>query len=227
MLANFGPGVSVDTYADHMYTYYNGYDYFADLYDAVQYTDAEIEAYFEENADYYAEQEITKESGKYVDVRHVLLMPEDPDATTGEDGYPVYSDEAWEACRVKAESIYEEWKNGDLSEDSFAQLAMDNSEDGNAAEGGLYENVYVGQMVESFENWCFDENRKTGDHGLVKTQFGYHIMFFVDSAEIWFSTAKSDMVNAALENIVPDAVAKYEKTVNYASIKLGHLDLAG
>ena len=226
LLKNFGPGVTVETYEKHMYTYYNGYSYFSDLYEDVQFTDDEIEAYFEEHADSYAEQEITKESGKYVDVRHVLLMPEDPDATTGEDGYPVYSDEAWEACRVKAESIYEEWKNGDLSEDSFAQLAMDNSEDGNAAEGGLYENVYVGQMVESFENWCFDENRKTGDHGLVKTQFGYHIMFFVDSAEIWFSTAKFDMVNAALENIVPDAVDKYEAKVDYASIKLGYLDLA-
>ena len=227
MLANFGPGVSVDTYADHMYTYYNGYDYFADLYDAVQYTDAEIEAYFDEHADYYAEQEITKESGKFVNVRHVLLMPEDPNATTGEDGYPVYSEEAWEACRVKVEAIYEEWKTGDMTEDSFAQLAMDNSQDGNAAEGGLYENVYAGQMVPTFNDWCFDESRKTGDHGLVKTPYGYHIIFFVDSAEIWFTTAQGDMINAALENIVPDAVAKYEKTVNYASIKLGHLDLAG
>ena len=35
LLANFGPGVSVDTYAKHMYTYYNGYSYFADLYEEV------------------------------------------------------------------------------------------------------------------------------------------------------------------------------------------------
>ena len=224
---NFGPGVTVDTYEKHMYTYYNGYSYFSDLYDAVVYTDDQIEAYFEENADYYAEQDVTKESGKYVDVRHVLLMPQDENAATGEDGYPVYSDEAWEACRVKAESLYEEWKKGDLSEDSFAHLAMDNSEDGNAAEGGLYENVYVGQMVEPFENWCFDESRKTGDHGLVKTRFGYHIMFFVGSEDIWFSTAHSDMMAAAMENVIPDAVAKYDLDVDYASIKLGYLDMAG
>ena len=226
MLANFGPGVTVETYEKHMYTYYNGYSYFADLYDAVEFTDEEIEAYFEENAEYYAEQEVTKESGKYVDVRHVLLKPEDPNSTTGEDGYPVYSDEAWEACRLEAERVYEEWKNGDLSEDSFAHLAMDHSVDGNAADGGLYEKVYVGQMVESFENWCFDESRQTGDHGLVKTQYGYHIMFFAGSEDIWFSTARSDMMAAAMENIVPDAVDKYEVSVDYASIKLGHLDLA-
>ena len=226
LLANFGPGVSVDTYAKHMYTYYNGYSYFADLYEEVQYTDEEIEAYFEENADSYAEQEITKESGNYVNVRHVLLMPEDPNATTGEDGYPVYSEEAWEACRVKVEAIYEEWKTGDMSEDSFAQLAMDHSEDGNAADGGIYEGVYEGQMVPAFNDWCFDESRQSGDHGLVKTEYGYHIIFFVDSEEIWYNTAKGDMIDAALENIVPDAVAKYEMNVDFASIKLGYLDLA-
>lgn len=227
MLANFGPGVTVDTYAKHMYTYYNGYDYFSELYNAVQYTDAEIEAYFDEHAETYAEQEITKESGRFVDVRHVLLMPEDPNSTTGEDGYPVYSEEAWEECRQKVEAIYEEWKTGDMSEDSFAHLAMDNSQDGNAAQGGLYESVYEGQMVPAFNDWCFDESRKTGDHGLVKTQYGYHIIFFVDSAEIWFATAQGDMINAAMENIVPDAVAKYAMDVNYGAIKLGHLDLAG
>ena len=226
LLANFGPGVSVDTYAKHMYTYYNGYSYFADLYEEVQYTDEEIEAYFEENADYYAEQEITKESGKYVSIRHVLVMPEDPNATTGEDGYPVYSEEAWEACRVKVEAIYEEWKTGDMTEESFAQLAMDHSEDGNAADGGIYEGVYEGQMVPAFNDWCFDESRQTGDHGLVKTEYGYHIIFFVDSEEIWYNTAKADMLDAALENVVPDAVAKYEMNVDFASIKLGYLDLA-
>lgn len=226
LLQNFGPGVTIDTYTDHMYTYYNGYGYFADLYENVAFTDEEVEAYFEENAAAYEEQDVTKDSGIFVDVRHVLLQPEDPDAATGEDGYPVYSDEAWEACRVKAESIYEQWKTGDKSEGSFAQLAMDNSMDGNASTGGLYENVYKGQMVEAFENWCFDESRKAGDHGLVKTQFGYHIMFFVDSVDIWFHNAQSDMMSAALENVVPDAVAKYEMDVDYASIKLGFLDLA-
>ena len=227
MLKNFGPGVTIDTYADHMYTYYNGYGYFADLYEQVSFTAEEVEAYFEENAAAYEENGVTKDSGIYVNVRHVLLQPEDPNATTGEDGYPVYSDEAWEACQEKAESLYEEWKKGDKSESSFAQLAMDNSMDGNAASGGLYENVYQGQMVEAFENWCFDESRKTGDHGIVKTQFGYHIMFFVDSVDIWFHTAESEMLSAALENVVPDAVAKYEMDVDFASIKLGFLDLAG
>ena len=226
MLANFGPGVTVDTYADHMYTYYNGYGYFATLYDAVQYTDAEIEAYFEENADTYAEQEITKDSGNYVDVRHILVMPET--SGTDADGNAISTDDDWAAAEVEAQKLLDEWLAGEKTEDSFAAMAAEHSEDGgSSANGGLYENVYVGQMVEPFETWCFDETRKTGDYGIVKTEYGYHIMYFVSSAEIWYATAQSDMINAAVENVVPDAVAKYEQNVDFGSIKLGYLDLAG
>ena len=225
MLANFGPGVTVETYEKHMYTYYNGYSYFADLYDAVEFTDEEIEAYFEENAEYYTEQEVTKESGKYVDVRHILVIPE----TNGKDadGNTISTEEDWAAAEAKAQDLLDQWLAGEKTEDSFAEMAHEHSEDpGSNENGGLYENVYVGQMLEPFENWCFDETRAIGDYGIVKTTYGYHIMFFAGSEDIWFSTARSDMMAAATENIVPDAVDKYEVSVDYASIKLGHLDLA-
>ena len=225
MLANFGPGVSVDTYAQHMYTYYNGYGYFSNIYDAVQFTDAEIEAYFEENAASYEESGITKDSGKYVDVRHILFMPE----TTGTDaeGNAISTEEDWAAAEAQAQEILNQWLEGEKTEISFAELAMHNTQDpGSAETGGLYENVYVGQTVPEFENWCFDETRKMGDYGIVRTDYGYHIMYFVGSADIWFVTAHDDMMNAAVENVVPDAVAKYTMDVDFASIKLSNLDLA-
>ena len=81
-------------------------------------------------------------------------------------------------------------------------------------------------MLPEFENWCFDETRKMGDYGIVRTDYGYHIMYFVGSADIWFVTAQDDMMNAAVENVVPDAVAKYTMDVDFASIKLSNLDLA-
>ena len=225
MLANFGPGVSVDTYAQHMYTYYNGYGYFSGIYDDVQFTDAEIEAYFEENAATYEESGVTKDSGKYVDVRHILFMPE----TTGTDaeGNAISTEEDWAAAEAQAQEILNQWLEGEKTEISFAELAMHNTQDpGSAETGGLYENVYVGQTVPEFENWCFDETRKVGDYGIVRTDYGYHIMYFVGSADIWFVTAQDDMMNAAVENVVPDAVAKYTMDVDFASIKLSNLDLA-
>ncbi|MBR2977814.1 MAG: peptidylprolyl isomerase, partial [Oscillospiraceae bacterium] len=56
------------------------------------------------------------------------------------------------------------------------------SED-NAENGGLYENVTKGQMVRSFNDWCFDAARKPGDTGIVETEYGYHVMYFVGEGE--------------------------------------------
>ncbi len=38
-------------------------------------------------------------------------------------------------------------------------------------------------MVESFENWCYEEGRKAGDTGIVESTYGYHVMYFVGDAE--------------------------------------------
>lgn len=119
-------------------------------------------------------------------VRHVLIAFEGgkTDATTG---VKTYSAEEKAAAKDKAEKLLADWvAAGDLSEDSFAELAKENSKDGNAAQGGLYEDVYPGQMVEPFEDWCYDAERKVGDYGIVETEYGYHIMFFVGDSDTTF-----------------------------------------
>ena len=64
--------------------------------------------------------------------------------------------------------------------EAFADLAAEYSTDtGSASNGGLYENVYIGQMVKPFEDWCFDASRQAGDTGIVQTDYGYHVMLFV------------------------------------------------
>lgn len=113
-----------------------------------------------------------------VDVRHILIVPEG--GTKSEDGKTtVYSDEEWEACRKKAQTIYDQYLNGVQSEELFAALARENSKDSNAADGGIYTDVGKNTMVEEFDAWIFDESRQPGDTGLVKTQYGYHVMYFV------------------------------------------------
>ena len=34
-------------------------------------------------------------------------------------------------------------------------------------------------MVKPFEDWCFDESRKPGDTGIVESDYGYHVMYYV------------------------------------------------
>ena len=110
-----------------------------------------------------------------VNVRHILVSFE---GDAQEDG--TYSEEVKEAARASAEEILNEWKSGDATEDSFAALANEKSTDtGSNTNGGLYEDVYPGQMVTAFNDWCFDSARKSGDTGIVETTYGYHVMYYV------------------------------------------------
>ena len=122
-----------------------------------------------------------KEQYPSVAVRHILVKAE-----AAEDG--TYTDEAKEAAKTRAEEILKEWEDGDKTEESFAALAEQYSEDtGSNTNGGLYANVLQGQMVEEFDAFCFDENRKSGDTGIVygeSTSYaGYHVMYFVGEGD--------------------------------------------
>ena len=101
---------------------------------------------------------------------------------------------------------------GDATEESFANMANENSSDpGSNTTGGLYENVYPGQMVETFNDWCFADGRQPGDYGIVKTDYGYHIMFFVGAGDeiYWFQTAKEDYLSDLAVKIQDEITAKY------------------
>jgi len=120
-----------------------------------------------------------------IDVRHILFMIE-PTLTEGEEGYEAEVEQLMAEARAEAEEVYAQWKAGEASEDSFAALAMEHSDDGNQYSGGLYTQVTEGYMVQEFNDWCFDKSRKVGDTDIVMTQFGAHVMYFVGQNEdVW------------------------------------------
>ena len=114
-------------------------------------------------------------------VRHILVKPEGGTYNSN-TGMFDYTEEEQAAARAEAEAILNEWKSGDATEESFAALANEKSDDGDGTTGGLYEDVYPGQMVAAFEDWCFD-NRKAGDTGIVETEYGCHVMFYSGDSE--------------------------------------------
>ncbi len=173
-----------------------------------------------------------------VDVRHILITPVETEEEATEEETPAEGteeteeaaeetaeteetvDPAWAAAEAKATEILNEYLAGEMTEDAFSALAMKHSEDGNASKGGIYEDVYKGQMVTEFENWCFDPARAVGDTGIVKTQFGYHIMYFVGFGEsnlesLVRPTLVNDIMNAWIEelsvNITDEKTDLFEK----------------
>ena len=120
-----------------------------------------------------------------VDVRHILVKFDG--GKTDSNGNVSFTVAEKEAAKKAAEEILNTWKNGEATEESFAELAKKKSEDtGSLSNGGLYEKVYPGQMVTSFNDWCFDAKRKTGDTGLIATEYGYHVMYFVKTGDTTF-----------------------------------------
>lgn len=119
-------------------------------------------------------------------VRHLLVAFEGGkyNSTTGQT---TYTDAEKEAAKEEAEKLLNEFKAGAMTEEAFGKLATEKTDDtGSKENGGLYENVYPGQMVEAFEDWCYDETRKPGDVGLVETSYGWHIMYFVGDSEVTY-----------------------------------------
>lgn len=215
-----GPGCSFQDYMSYMDTFYRGFGYLEHKRESAVFDAAQVEAFFLEHEADYAESGITKDAGKLVDVRHILLTPEG--GTAAEDGTVTYSEDEWEACRAAAQDILDQWLAGEATEDAFAELANTHSTDpGSNTNGGLYNYVYEGQMVPEFNDWCFDEARQYGDSGLVKTTYGYHIMFYVGSQDTWYVTAEQDLITETLSALMPAAMEKYPMTVDYSAIKLG------
>ena len=124
-------------------------------------------------------QYVQKNSLATVDVRHILIMPS---GTKNADGTVTYSEEDWEACRIAAQAVLNEYLAGVRTEAAFSALANKYSDDknGNVTDGGIYSDVKIGQMVKPFEEWIFADGRQTGETGLVKTDYGYHVMYFVE-----------------------------------------------
>ena len=221
-----GAGASVEGYMEYLATCYLGANYVEWLYEQNTPELAEIEAYYNSHSEQIESTGIDKESGLMSDVRHILIMPEG--GVQGSDGYSVYTDDAWAACEKKAQEVLNEWLAGETTEDSFAELTGKYTEDGGYAEnGGLYTGIHAqSNYVENFKNWAIDESRKAGDYGLVKTEFGYHIMYMVECDQAWIRYTSETMVAELATELIQEEMDKNTMDVSYENILLGFVDFS-
>lgn len=151
-------------------------------------------------------------------VRHILVQF--PEATTeavsgesvsGEAEKATISDKVKAECSSEAESILNDYKSyikenasGKADEEYFGELASKLTDDtGSAGAGGLIENLENdGAYVPAFEDWVFaegdfaGEERTPGATGIVETEYGYHVMYYVGDNEnpVWYETILNDLI---------------------------------
>lgn len=123
-------------------------------------------------------------------VRHILLN--------------VNSYDSEEACQTAAEAVYAEWESAGFTLDKFLELNEQYNEDSSVTNGGLYENVAPGDMVTEFNDWLFDEARVPGDHGLISTSYGWHLMYYEGESDetVWQADAENALSSADYDALV-------------------------
>ena len=129
-----------------------------------------------------------RDENKTVNVRHLLVTPEEGTLEAGAEGYDEEQQALMDAAKAKAEDLYAQWQAGEATEDSFAALVTEETDDtGSKETGGLYSQIAAtDSYVQSFLDWCFDPDRTSGDTGIIESTYGYHIMYFVgDDIPVW------------------------------------------
>ncbi len=220
-----GAGCTVDDYAVYVKLVLTSNEFYATEYKRLTPTDEEIEAYFDENVKTFEQEGITKDSGLASVVRHILISPEGGE-TNEETGETTYSEKEWNDAKKKAEDLLAKWEKGDATEESFAALVHDNTDDtGSQETGGLYDDVTpTSSYVKEFRAWAVDATREKGDTEIVKTQFGYHIMYFVTGEPFWMQEAGTMLLSERTTAMIEDAIEKWPMEVTYKKIVLSELD---
>ena len=132
-------------------------------------------------------------------VRHLLV------AFTGgttENGTTTYSDEEKAKAKSEAENLLAQYLDGEKTEEAFTALLREHTDDigsdGTANNDGLYENIHLTSgYVENFLNWANDASRTVGETGIIETEYGYHIMYYVGKSE---QTYLDSMITSTLRD---------------------------
>lgn len=224
-----GAGAEGRDLLSYTQTMNHAYMYFTEMGYYFEPTAEEIAAYGDANP---AAEAV---SGRTVDFRHILLIPQN--AQVAADGTVTASDEDWARCEVQARDLlgkwqkrvkgtkYAEFAEGRVPEARFAEFAKDHSQDeGSRINGGRYVNVAPGVLLPELDAWCFDEARQAGDYEIIRTVAGYHIVFLSAINENRLTDAEARLNQSLYNDLVATAMEKYPVTVDYAAIRLGQAE---
>ncbi len=122
---------------------------------------------------------------KLASVRHLLVKFEG--GKTDSSGNKTYTKEEKDKAKAEAERLLEVWKKGKATEETFINMVKEYSDDTSASTGGLFEGIHTNSSyVDSFKAWSLDTARKAGDTGVIVSDFGYHVMYYVKDGDLTY-----------------------------------------
>ena len=182
----------------------------------IKVSNAEIEKYYREHQNQFMAPET-------VNASHILISTM-PDQNAGKKPTPAEQAKKDKEAKAKAEKILAQLKQGA----DFAAIAAKESDCPSKQQKGNLGNIQRGQMVPEFEKAAFALTKPGQLSGIVKTQFGYHIIKLnkkTPAAAVPLAKVKdgiraqlqNDGIRKALEAMV--AKAKQDLKVTVVEIK--------
>lgn len=156
-----------------------------------------------------------------------LDMDRDVETSETEDKTPItnkgtgYSMDVVTETYKMAHEIYSQYQSGEeQTEDAFIELEKKYGKIklyGNQNDTAPITYEKDGKY-EEMEAWAYDENRQPGDTGLVMTNRGWSIMYFIDKNDIpaWKNDIKMTLGSAAFEEIEKEVEEQTKDTASEA-----------
>ena len=144
------------------------------------------------------------------DVRHLLVEAKTTAENSKGETVSLSKDKIaqnFATAKDEAETLLKQWKAAGATEEKFIEFVQKHTDDTASAEtGGLYEDITSeSNYVPEFLEWAIAKHKK-GDTGLVKTDYGYHIMYYVGAEETqkWESDIRTAISQNAYNTYVDE-----------------------
>ncbi len=197
--ANYGGGATEKSYIDYAHDQFIVREYTVALQDSFDFTDEEVENYYDQHAEEYEENGVTKEDVKMAQLRYLMVLPEDD------------SDESYEAIDNAFNEMLEDWEMWeDKSEEGFMAFGEKWSEKGFAQD--YLDAVAPGTVYFSFfDDWVFREPRVAGDTRTWVMESGDYLFYYVGQRDevYWRSQTKYDMCHDAFTTFLLQRMTSY------------------
>lgn len=208
LVGNYGEGATLESYLSYIHDQFVVREYTASIQDSFDYTDEEIEAYYDENKDSYIENGIFKDDVKMAQLRYLMILPEEQ------------TDENYEIIDAAFDEMLADWEAWeDKSEKGFMSFGEKWSEKGFAQD---YLDAVAPNTVEFsyFDDWVFGEPRQLGDTRTYYKESGDYMFFYVGQTDeiFWRKQVKYDMCHESFTNTLLNEMANYTFSVHEENI---------
>lgn len=213
----YGPGCTFKAIKDYNYLSICSNYYQNTCISKMDITDQMVDEYYEAHRQDFVNAGMLQDDRIVYQVRHIWVAVDEG----------VTDEQVWEDARIKAQGLLDTYLAGEKTEESFSQLALEKSDDNETYLSGGFINGLVPQSTypEAFKQWYLDTNRKAGDVALVKTELGYHVMYYIGIIPTWRYEATNSLTNTMVGSIIPEAVAKHPLTIHYDKLMVSEAGL--